>query len=57
MRRKRALAALGAVCVGLALAIAGAQPATASRGGSHSTLRHEAAKADILIGSGAINPA
>src|SRR3954449_9451059 len=55
MIRQRVAAALTTVSVALAITLGGVAPAAAS--GSDSTLRKEAAKADILIGSGAINPA
>lgn len=51
--RRRVAAALSATALLLAAAFTGATPADASGG---STLRDEAAKAHILIGSGAINP-
>ena len=53
MKTQRAIAALAVVLVGLG-SLAISSPAAAD---SETTLRDEAAKADILFGSGAINPA
>lgn len=54
MKAHRAISALATIAVGLSLSIVATQPAAADD--SNTTLRQEAAKDGIIIGSGAINP-